>query len=292
MIFYNGSISKLRYFHAVCQYGTMTKAAEILNVSQPSLTLSIKELEKELGLTLFYRSKNTLLLTPQGEYVKDKTKEILQHFDDKYMDIIQYSGISEKRFDVGFPPIMGTLILPKLLKQIEQIPDNDITLRECTTPEAFQLLSDNIIQIAILCTDSMPKTYMSKTLLETSFHYWVDKSHPLSNSKSVSCSEINKYPLALAAADSHHNSAIISWFNQEKLTPNVKIYARQLSNLFNIIKNNNLGAITYKDIVAPDDDFVHIPLSPALPVNVNIVWKKEYHITQLQKKIINFLTHF
>ena len=65
-------ISQLRYFMTVCRYNNITKAAEELYVSQPAISSSIKDLETEFGVKLFYRQNNKLLLTDEGEYFLDK----------------------------------------------------------------------------------------------------------------------------------------------------------------------------------------------------------------------------
>ncbi|MFR3347575.1 MAG: LysR family transcriptional regulator, partial [Christensenellales bacterium] len=74
-------ISQLRYFMTVCRYNNITKAAEELYVSQPAISSSIKDLETEFGVKLFYRQNNKLLLTDEGEYFLDKVTDILGAVD-------------------------------------------------------------------------------------------------------------------------------------------------------------------------------------------------------------------
>jgi len=67
-------LSQLSFFCAVCQYGGVRKAAEILYISQPSISVAIKELEDELGGLLFRRSKNKMVLTAEGQMMFEKAK--------------------------------------------------------------------------------------------------------------------------------------------------------------------------------------------------------------------------
>ncbi|MGO3791362.1 MAG: LysR family transcriptional regulator, partial [Enterococcus gilvus] len=75
-------IRLLRYFWAVAQEGNISRAARILNITQPTLSRQIKELEERIGAPLFHREKNKLSLTKDGYFLKDRAEEILT-LDDK-----------------------------------------------------------------------------------------------------------------------------------------------------------------------------------------------------------------
>ena len=72
---------QMRYFQTVCQYGSITRAAEELFVSQPTISFCIKELEDEFGVKLFHRRHNRLQLTVEGAFFQDKVNYILQSVD-------------------------------------------------------------------------------------------------------------------------------------------------------------------------------------------------------------------
>ena len=72
---------QLKYFYTVCRYGSITKAADKLFVSQPTISFCIKELEEEFGVKLFHRKHNRLRLTVEGQFFCEKVKYILQSVD-------------------------------------------------------------------------------------------------------------------------------------------------------------------------------------------------------------------
>ena len=71
-------IRVLRYFLAIANQGSMTAASKMLNVTQPTLSRQIKDLESELGNQLFIRNSHTLCLTPQGMVLRKRAEEILE----------------------------------------------------------------------------------------------------------------------------------------------------------------------------------------------------------------------
>ena len=74
-------LTQMRYFAEVCQWGSITKAAERLFVSQPAVTSSIKTLEKEIGMPLLYRSKKRVVPTADGEIFLRRCRTILASVD-------------------------------------------------------------------------------------------------------------------------------------------------------------------------------------------------------------------
>ena len=75
------NINQLVYFVTVVKYNNITKAAKELYISQPAISLAIKDLEKEFGLTLFKRKNNVLTLTQHGKYLYDLSMPLIQEYN-------------------------------------------------------------------------------------------------------------------------------------------------------------------------------------------------------------------
>ena len=84
----------LRYFLAAAEEENITRAADMLHMTQPTLSRQIMELEKELGVTLVLRGKNGLTLTDEGLLFKQRAKEIIELADRLEKDFISGQGIS------------------------------------------------------------------------------------------------------------------------------------------------------------------------------------------------------
>ncbi|PZN27314.1 MAG: LysR family transcriptional regulator [Proteobacteria bacterium] len=127
-------LRQLRYFQAVAEEGSFSRAAERLHVSQPPLSLHVKTLEEELGVRLFDRTNRGVTLTPAGQVFFDETRAVLRRLDQAVIKA-QSAGLGEVgTLSVGFVSIAGLSILPPALKRFrEQFPKVDVQLHELTT---------------------------------------------------------------------------------------------------------------------------------------------------------------
>lgn len=127
-------LRQLRYFLAVAEAGSFSRAAERLHVSQPPLSLHVKVLEEELGVRLLDRTNRGVSLTPAGQVFYDETRTVLRRLDQARVKA-QHAGQGEVgTLSVGFVSIAGYGILPPALKRFrERFPKVDVQLHELTT---------------------------------------------------------------------------------------------------------------------------------------------------------------
>lgn len=100
-------IRHLTYFTEVAKHASFTKAASTLHVSQPSLSKTIKQLERELGVPLFYRSSKELRLTDAGEAVLKNAQNVLDAFHNLKGTLSDVVELKKGEISVGIPPIIG-----------------------------------------------------------------------------------------------------------------------------------------------------------------------------------------
>ena len=137
------STKQLRYFHALSRLKHFGKAADYCAVTQPALSMQIKDLEHILGLSLVVRGKSKITLTPDGEEIALRAEKILADIQDIGDYAKTRGGVLAGTFRLGIIPTIAPYILPKILPALQQdFPDLDLKLKETTTPH----LSDALIQ--------------------------------------------------------------------------------------------------------------------------------------------------
>ena len=104
---------QLEYFCAVCRYHSITRAAEELYVTQPTISVAIRELEKELHLRLFHHEKNRISLTQEGEAFYKRADAVLR--ETRAM-VTEFSSLGKKEtpIRIGIPPLVSTIFFPAL----------------------------------------------------------------------------------------------------------------------------------------------------------------------------------
>ncbi len=152
-------LKEMSYVIAVAEYGNVSKAAEALFISQPSLSRYIKDLEHRLGVQLFQRINNRLILTHAGETYVDTAKKITSLYSQLQKDL---SGINEElsgRLKLGCAVLRMSYNMPATLKAfISKYPNVDLQLYEnYTTAGLEKMLLNGELDIAIINHRSIPK---------------------------------------------------------------------------------------------------------------------------------------
>lgn len=145
------TIKQLRYFEALALHRHFGRAAEASAISQPALSVQIKELEATLGNQLFERSARQVRLTAFGEDFALRASEILRAVDDLDAFARAARGTLSGRFRIGVIPTIAPYLLPSLIGRLgETHPGLDLHVRETLTPKLVQELQQGLIDTAIV----------------------------------------------------------------------------------------------------------------------------------------------
>ena len=147
----NVTLRQLRYFDALARHGHFGRAAEACAISQPALSMQIKELEDTLGGMLLERSARQVALTRFGEDLARRARDILRSVD----ELGDFARASRDRLAgrlrIGMIPTIAPYLLPKVIGNLTQThPEIDIQVREALTPKLIQELAEGRLDTAIV----------------------------------------------------------------------------------------------------------------------------------------------
>jgi len=147
----NLTLKQLRYFEALSRHGHFGRAADACAISQPALSVQIKELEQNLGTALFERSPRQVRLTAFGEDWALRVRDILRAVDELgEMARAAQSGLVG-RLRIGVIPTIAPYLLPGLIGHLAQAhAELDVHIRETVTPKLIEELTDGRIDTAIV----------------------------------------------------------------------------------------------------------------------------------------------
>lgn len=147
----NITLKQLRYFDALARRGHFGRAAEAAAISQPALSMQIKELEASLGTDLFERGPRGVQLTSFGKTVQAKAQEILRSVDE-LGELARTDGEGlAGPLKLGVIPTVAPYILPRVIRTVTQAFDGiDLQIRETLTPTLLTELQDGQLDAAIL----------------------------------------------------------------------------------------------------------------------------------------------
>ena len=161
------TLRQLRYVDALARTGHFGRAAEHCAISQPALSIQIKELEATLGAQLFERGPRDVRLTGLGEAVATRAREVLRGVDE-IAEVARAAGNTlAGRLRVGVIPTIAPYLLPRLLPRLSQTyPDLDIQIRESVTPRLLTELGEGRLDTAIVALPISDPTLQEVPILD------------------------------------------------------------------------------------------------------------------------------
>ena len=189
-------LRQLRHFAAVAQHGNFTRAAKVLNLTQPALSRQVKNLEDELGLTLIKRSENGVTLTPAGRLFWEEAGELISQLDQAAQRVKRQCGTD--RIKVGYFPPFVAGVMPRLLSRFKTTVGGAAPeLLELTIQEIISRANTGKLHVAFLPSDlesSVPNFQWNsfRTIPSTLI---MSKHHPLAKLRKISPTVLKDYPV-------------------------------------------------------------------------------------------------
>lgn len=284
-------IRHLEYFSEVAKHSSFTKASLALHVSQPSLSKAIKQLEAELGVPLFYRSK-TLELTDAGKAVLGNTKEVLTSFHNLNSELSEVIGLKKGEINIGIPPIIGASFFSKLISQyIEEYPLVDLKLREVGSKMIKQGVEDGSLDIGLVCNlPSKKSNFEMIKIVDDPLKLVVNKVNRLSLKDSVNLGDLKDEAFILYQEDFTLHDRIIKECANHGFYPNVVCHSSQRDFMIEMV-DARLGIALLPSKVADEIINPHIKTIPlyntSASLELGMVWKKDKYVPYAVREFIN-----
>lgn len=184
-------LHKLRCFVAVVDAGNLTKAARVVNMTQPPLSMLIQKLEQEMGAQLFLRRNNRLLITDAGSHLYERARELLSMAATVQTEVSDVQEGKSGNVVIGGTGAASLFILPKVLERIQ----NErlrivIQMREGETAFALDEVRNRRVDIAIVRTVVESEDLLLRTLLQEPLVVALHHTHPLAQRDRISLDDL------------------------------------------------------------------------------------------------------
>lgn len=165
-------LRQLRYFVAIVDHGSLSRAALILHVAQPALTQQLRQLEEELGVQLLHRTAQGVLSTDAGKVFYEHAQAILKQVADARSAVAQSAERPSGSVTLGLPhSISGALALPLLMATRAQYPEITLQLTEELTGNLSDQLKSGRVNLAVLFDDGQLSQFATTPLAEEELHF-------------------------------------------------------------------------------------------------------------------------
>lgn len=179
-------LHQLRYFIAIVEAGSISKAAEALNMTQPPLSIMINKLEKELTVFLFDRSGKRLKLTKHGEFLYRRGKELLVAAENIEKELLEHRDGLRGTVNVGCITSANLFILPKVVQKIrKESPNVNVRVKEGNSAYILSELRNQVLDLGIVRTIFEADDLNITTLVEEPLLLAVPPGHCLLGKSSI-----------------------------------------------------------------------------------------------------------
>ena len=238
----NFSLRQIRYFVATAQLGQVSRAAEQLHVTQSAVTISIRDLEGELGYALFRREAHGMELTDDG-------RQFLSHATAIEMAVERARNISRAQEVAGELTVAATTtvvgyFLPEHIQRLSELhPQLTIAVLELDRRQIEAGLLRGDFPLALLVTSSVgDPAIRTRTLVDSPRRLWLAAGHPLLRKDDVGLADVAKEPLMMLTADEAADAARRYWA-QYGLAPTVRLQSSAIEAIRSMVGNGQGVAI-------------------------------------------------
>lgn len=250
------TLRQLEYFVAVGDAGSIAAASERINVSPPSISTAISQLENEFGIELFVRQHaKGLSLTPGGRRFYQAAKILLENGAALHDIANEISAQVRGPISVGCLITVAPFVLPELRKAFQdQYPGAIFRQQEADQSDLFRLLRRAEIDTALTYDLDVPQDIAFEPLLELSPHALFAPDHPLANRASVTMAELAEQPLVLLDLPISREY-FLSLFQNLDLQPNVAERTAHLPMVRTMVANGfgyGILNVPSSNVLAPD----------------------------------------
>ncbi len=274
---YAVELRTLRYFLAAAQEGNITRAADILHITQPTLSRQIMELERELGTTLMLRGKNGLTLTDDGLFFRQRAEEIVELADRLEQNFTERKSDVSGLIAIGASESVGSRLFARLIKRFsDKYPLIQFHLYNEMADNIKDRLEKGLVDVGLLLepVDTSRYDFVRLSQKET-WGILMRDDHPLAERKTVAPDEIAEYPLILPLRERVRNE-ILNWMRKEEKDLTIPLSYTLLSNAALMVEAG-LGCAFCLDGALAIHSSPHlrfVPIAPEHTTRSVLVWKK------------------
>ena len=284
-------IRSLRYFLAVAREENMTRAAELLHVTQPTLSRTMHGLEEELGKKLFVRHSFRISLTEEGVLLRDRAEDLITMADKIEKEFLSLDDITGGELYLGLAESYQIRYLARELRSLKlRFPGLRYHITSGDTEQVTEKLDKGLLDFAVLCDEPDARKY--EFLLFPERDLWgliLPAGDPLAR-KTCICAE-DLVGLPLFTSEQGWEGDIKRWAGERFREMHLEGSSRLAYNASLFVREGLGYQLTFRHLVDTSEEsgLVFRPLYPALEVKLYLIWNKYQAFTPIAERFLSQL---
>ena len=281
-------IRSLRYFLAVAREENMTRAAELLHVTQPTLSRTMRALEDELGKKLFIRHSFSIALTEEGVLLRDRAEDLITMADKIEKEFLSLDDITGGELYLGLAESYQIRYLARELRALKRmVPGLRFHITSGDTEQVTEKLDKGLLDFAVLCEKPDVRKYDS--ILFPEGDVWgliLPEDAPLAKKETIRVDDLAGLPLF--TSEQGWEGDIRAWAGTRFGELHLEGSSRLAYNASLFVREGLGYQLCFEHLVntSPGSGLVFRPLTPALEVKLYLIWNKYQAFTPLAERFL------
>lgn len=284
------TLTQMRYFVEVCKWKNITKASMSLHVSQPTVTISMKDLEAETGLNLFIRNGKRIVITQEGKFLLSKIGTILNSVEQLNNDILDLVN-TKNHIKLAIPLQVGSYLIPMILEEFsDRHPEISLEIVELGGMDSLRMVDNEEIDLAITIYEADFCGGLNYTrLFDSECCFCANIEHPLATKKQIEISDLIAEKFVMLQGGFFVNKMVYQAFENAGIKPKLTLRSAQLHTVKSLVNKNIASTFLMRETIIDDPKIVAIPFANPLKIRAGIVTKQNRQIYSDVKKLIDFM---
>lgn len=279
----------LKYFLMVAREENITKAANLLHVTQPTLSRQMMQLEDELGVKLFHRGKYHITLTDDGMLLKRRAQEIIDLTDKTVQEFAQGSGELTGEIAIGCGETRNMTFLSRKMAAFRKAhPLVRFNIYSAIADDIKERIEKGILDIGLFMEPvDIGKYEFIRLPDKERWGILVRGDSPLAGKDVVTPEDLLGVPLIIGRRELVENE-LANWFGAAFEKADIAAHYNLILNAANMVKNGVGAAVSFEFDISYDE-LKFIPFSPTLETGAVVAWKKNQTFSQAAAAFIRLI---
>ena len=288
-------IRVLRYFLTVVREEGINRAAEVLHITQPTLSRQLSQLEEEVGVKLFHRGAKKITLTNEGILLRRRAEEILSLVDRTQQELVEQDEFVEGRIVIGGGELAAMQVLPEIIEGFrERYPLVTFDIFTGNADLVKEQMEKGLIDIGVLLEPIDIEKYEFIRLREK--ERWVvlmRPDDPLAEKEAVNAKDLENTPLILPRRTNIQNE-LSNWLGNSFQEQQVLFTSNLTTNSALMVQRGLAYSIVIEGSIPfwDKEKIAYRPLSPELTANSVLAWKRQQPFSLAVTKFIEYMKCF
>lgn len=282
-------LRQLEYFQAVGRLSNITRAAAALHVSQPSITISIKRLEEELGVILFDRGKKQLCLTSEGKIFLSRVDRILKELEDAVIEMNDYRELKKGLLRLGVPPMIGTYLFPKIFSSFRNTyPYIELDIVENGSLATGKMIEKGDLDLGIIIISEALANINTREISQSEIVVCVNSNHPFSKKDKIKIEDLKDDSIIMMREGFYHREKLLESFRKHNIEPKTLLTSSQLDTIKSLVASGLGISFLLKEVVENEKGIIGIPLEEKVTVSIGLAWSKDRYLSKASQIFIDW----